>query len=435
MSFVRTLAAVTCLAAALGVAISPAIGCPFCLGGTGLTLAEQVSQSDAVVLVQWVEANEANEQSNGTTTYEIVEVARKDKSPSRDRAVKSPAVVREAADRLLAPAVDDVSPKVDAKATPRKPVTLRKGERLTLDRYRTGKPGDLFLLIGTQSDAAGSIEWGVPEAVTEAGYQYVVQAPSPEVDPIERLRYFVKFLEFPDDFVSNDAYQEFAKAPYEQITPLAKDLPREKIRRWLSDPQTPQVRLGLYGLMLGLCGNTDDVKLMEEKITANVDPSELRLGIDGIMAGYLLLTGEKGLAVLEQSKLQNRSTTFSETYGALQALQFMWSYTSGTIEKERMRASMRKVLERPELAEFAIRDLARWEDWSVQDRLMELYGTDGYDVPSVKTAIVCYMLVSTRQKPGNDEPAPARVAKGQAHLKALRERDPQTVARAEKVPL
>src|SRR5690606_1580063 len=106
-------------------------------------------------------------------------------------------------------------------------------------------------------------------------------------------------------------------------------------RKWVMNPETPVTRLGLSGLMLGLCGTEEDAKLMQQKVTEQTD--DFRLGIDGIMGGYLLLTGEKGLGILDETKLKNKKAPFSETYAAMSALRFMWDYGDGRISKDRLR--------------------------------------------------------------------------------------------------
>ena len=160
-------------------------------------------------------------------------------------------------------------------------------------------------------------------------------------------------------------------------------------------------------MMLGLCGTDADVKLMEQKILETAD--DFRLGIDGVMGGYLLLTGDKGLAVIDEKKLKDKKAPFSETYAAMQALRFMWQYGDGRISLERLRQSMRILLERPELADLVIADLSRMKDWSMQDRLMAMYDDEAYNVPSIKRAIVRYMLAGTKdtgeKKPAQDKPA------------------------------
>ncbi len=358
--------------------------CPFC-SAPSLTLSEQVAQANAAALVQWAAGKQGDSEAGdiGSTDYKVVEVMN-------------------AGDEKLA-----------------------KGDTITLPRYRSGKEGELFLLLGTKGT---ELEWGSPIEVTETAYNYVRQAPSPEAAPLVRLTYFVQFLEYPDELISNDAYAEFANAPYKDIVPVAGELPREKVREWLSNPDVAPTRLGLYGLLLGLCGTKEDAAVMEEKILHQTD--DFRLGIDGVMGGYLLLTGEEGLTVIDEQKLANRDVPFSETYAAMQALRFMWTYGQ-RIDKERLRESMRILLDRAELADLVIADLARWEDWSIIDRLMALYDAKGYEIPSIKRAIVRYMLVASKSKP-EESADTSHVAKAEEYLKELRERDPKTVKQAER---
>lgn len=379
---------------------SPA--CPFC-SAPSLTLAEQLAQADAAVLVQWVSGEQPGRGSS-------------DSEAATDSAEVSIPTVRRSVGSTSYEIIEVVRGPEDK---------LKKGELVTISRYRAGRRGDLFLLLGTE---AADLQWSSPLEVTETSFNYMKQAPSPEALPRERLSYFVKFLEFPDSLISNDAYAEFANAPYKDITPIAEKIPTEKVRQWISDPDTAPTRLGLYGLLLGLSGTPADAELMKRKI---LEPSdEFRLGIEGVMGGYLLLTGHAGLDLIDETKLQNKDIPFSETYAAMQALRFMWTY-GGRIEKPRLRQSMRILLARPELADLVIADLARWKDWGMIDHLMEIYDADEYSIPSIKRAIIRFMLVAAKDKPeaGEDE---SHIPKAEKYLKQLRDRDPKTVQQAER---
>jgi len=371
------------IAATLPTSIASA--CPFC-GAASLTLAEQASTADAAVLVQWVEGKtaEKDKEQQGTSTYEILQV------------VKGPE-------------------------------TLQKGQRITLDRYRAGKAGDLFMLLGSKAD---TIEWSSPMEVTETSFNYMSQAPPPETPTAKRLAYFLKFLEYPDSVIANDAFAEFANSPYKDVAELTPIMPREKLRKWITDPAVAATRLGLYGMMLGLCGEESDAKLLKDKFLE--ETQDFRLGIDGIMGGYLLLTGAEGLDVIDEHKLRNKDIPFSETFAAMQALRFMWTYGDQRISPERLKQSMRILLDRPELADLVIADLARWEDWTIQERLMSLYGADEYNIPSIKRAIIRYMLVCSKKVPKEAGDTPAHVIAARKALDTLRSKDPKTVAEAER---
>ncbi|MCY2964225.1 MAG: hypothetical protein NT069_11425 [Planctomycetota bacterium] len=403
------------VAGLLFASLPSATACPFC-ASPSLTLAEQLAKSDAAVLVQWVSAEMPDKESIGSTTYAIVDVAR---APGKPAAALSDKPKSKFTEKAL------------AGEKPALPKALEKGKKITVDRYREGKAGDLSILLGSATQSGG-IEWGNPLEVTESMYQYMIQAPSPETAPEKRLAYFVKFLETGDPVIAGDAYQEFANAPYKDIVALTEKFPREKLRKWVADPKTSAGRLGLYGLMLGLCGTAEDAKTMEEKIVEKSD--DYRLGIDGVMGGYLLLTGEKGLDVIEKSKIADPKATFSETYAARQAILFLSSYGAGKIPAKRLLSALEKLLEaRPEMADLTIADLARLKDWAIQDRLMELYGTEAFDVPAIKRSIIRYMLASTKDVPmGGNEKLPPHAESGQKHIETLRKRDPKLVAEAEK---
>ncbi len=369
----------------------PSAACPFCSAPT-LTLAEQFDKADAALLVQWHSGEMPVKDKLGSTTYEVVQVAR---SPVK---------------------------------------TLEKGKKITIERYRSGKPGDLALLFGSRA-RGDSLEWGSPLDVSEQGFKYIVEAPTPSAKPETRIAYYLKFLENPDRMVADDAYSEFANAPYKVIAPLAKQFPRDLLRKWIVSPEVPATRLGLYGLMLGLCGNTDDADLMESKIVESTD--NFRLGIEGVMGGYLLLTGEKGLETIEKTKLQkvsNKEVPFSETYSAMMALRFLWTDGNGRIPPDRLKGSMRLLLDRPEVSDLVITDLARWKDWSIQPRLMDLYGAEEYNIPSIKRSIIRFMIASTKDLPGGggETKPPKHVTDGARCLQQLRDKDAKLVNEVER---
>jgi len=237
--------------------------CPFC-DAPSLTMSEQVGQSAHLMLAQWIGGEKPTSESAGTAVFRIVDVARSE---------------------------DD----------------LFKAEmELELPQYIVGKEELFYVLMGPSTRL---VDWHVPAPATKSAWEYVAQLPPLETEPekqIERLAYFLDYLQHPELMVSNDAYAEFAAAPYEIITPLKDRMPREDLRKWLLDPSTPVTRIGLYGLLLGLCGQEEDAKAMERKIMH--PQSEFRLGIEGVMSGYLLIRGEAGLQFLEENKMH------AETY-------------------------------------------------------------------------------------------------------------------------
>jgi len=267
---------------------------------------------------------------------------------------------------------------------------LKKGDIVTWEFGRDGKVDDLFLLIGKEFE--GEIVWEQPIPLTgEYLYSYIRKVPPPEMP--DRLSFFLKFLEFPDSEICNDAYAEFSRAQFSDVAALAPKLPREKLRKWLesTDPQL-QVRLGLYGMMLGLGGDNSDAEFLERLVLKLPEPDKPRLGIDGMMAGYILLTGERGLNKLMAAKFEDPKAE-DDLVALRNTLMFLWDYGQDRISADSVRAAMRRFLDRPRIAVNVVENLARWKDWQSLDRLISNYGMPPFDSTLSKQKIVAFAIV------------------------------------------
>ncbi|MBI3861829.1 MAG: hypothetical protein HY290_08025 [Planctomycetia bacterium] len=367
----------------------PAGACPIC-GVPTVTLTERLARADVALLVEWVSSQPATNDTAEKTTYEIVQVHR------------------------------------DALGK------YKTGDWVSVGQITAGKAGNLFLLMGQKDDKLG-VRWEREPAlaVSETSYQYIIQAPSSETPADKRLSYFIKFLEFPDVAIANDAFSQFVNAPTKDIYAVAAKLPREKLRRWLADSKTPPTRRSGYGLMLGMCGDSGDAKFLEGVIDkARADDS---LGIVGVTFGYLLLTGDTGLTTIEKSRLANKKLADGEVYDTALAIRYFWSYGNGKISPESLRAAMRLLIDRPALAEIAIIDLARWKDWDLQQRLMALYKNTDRAETKLKEAIIHYMIACTKDVPKESKDVPQHVVAARKHLDELRQLDPKLVASGEKL--
>ncbi len=304
------------------------------------------------------------------------------------------------------------------------------GKTLRYPEETETEDGATFLLFSFQEDRKDA-QWSHTVPITDAVLRYLKGVPGPDAPIADRLRYFVQFLEHDDSQLSTEAFLELQYSEFENLELLKPDLSRRKLRSWLTDSQTEPTRVSLYSLLLGLVGNADDASYLEARI---LTPSEdIGLEVRGIVAGYLMLTGEEGLDVIDREMLADPEEPINEAVSALQGLRFLWDHPQGNVSKDRLRSSMRLLLGRPELADLAISDLARWNDWSVADRLMELYNDEDFDIPSIKRAIVQYYFLATRLPP-DDERAPPRetAARCAEHLAQIRKIDLETVRRAER---
>jgi hypothetical protein len=347
------------------------------------TLSEQFANADVVVVATWVKAHADTDQTGGSTTLRIARVIKGGKE-------------------------------------------VRLKQDIVLDLHFKGTAGDSFLLTGHVDN---EIEWRDPLAVDSKSLAYILETPDPKKTPRERLPYFLNYLEHTSSIVANDAHGELANAEFADLVALAPKLPREKLRKWLVSETTQQTRIGLYGVLLGLCGDQSDSNLLAQKIQHREGDPNFRLGVDGLIGGYLLLSGADGLNLIDETKLRNSKAPFSETFSAVQAIQFMWTYSNGKIPKQRLRESMRIMLDRPEIADIAIADLARWQDWEIQDSLIERYGKGGYDTTAVKRASIRFLLAAIDSAPADREkPQPKYLLDAEKNLRHLKMRDPKLVA-------
>ena len=371
-----------------GAVGSTASGCPFCPQSLAPSLGEQMASAQVVVVATWVELVPIENSEKKHTRFEITRVLKK---------------------HPLGPA---------------------KGEAAIVPLERPGPKGAIEIWFGTVSD--GKLSWTYRTTATGSAIPYLEKAPAADRPLPQRLDFYAGYLEHQDELLAEDAFREFASAEFKDVKAAASSFSAANLREWLTNERIPGARKGLYGLMLGLCGTAEDEAFLKRLIEPNVD--EIRLGIDGVMGGYLYLTAGKGLPFIQQKKIADPDAPFPETYAAMQALRFLWSYGGDRVPREQVLQVVRGLVERPAVCDIVINDLARWKDWSVQDRLMALYGAKEYNLPTIKRAIIRYQLASLRDVPeGADPESLPHVVAGRRHVETLREKDPKRVAEVERL--
>ncbi len=376
----------TCLVWVSLLTAAPALAaCPFCPPSSP-PLAEQLAEADLAGLVKWVKTIPASEtQPEPQTELVVVEGL-----------------------RLL-----DQRPKVD--------------EVIRVPYLLEAEPGDLFVMLGKQSD--GITDWSLPIPVTEISYQYIKQAPSLEQPAADRLKYFLRFLEFSDLTIANDAFSEFGRAQYADVVAIRDQLSRKTIRQWMADLQPDeQIRLGFYGMLLGLCGNDDDAKFLADEIAKPTPPDSTRLGLDGMMGGYVILTGEAGLKHLIPLKLETPDQPDGDIYALVNTLRFLWQFAPERAPRARIEAAMESLLDRDTFAQVVIPDLARWGHWQVTERVLAMYGKPPFDESSPKRTIIQFAL--TCEKKSDDRQSETKhpaAAAARKFLADLKQTDPETL--------
>ena len=298
-------------------------------------------------------------------------------------------------------------------------VKFLKGEELlksdTLETMYVGnaQPGDKFLLQGLEE---GELLWSMPLPVNDRIVAYLETLPTLPAEGVERLLFFQDYLEDPDELLVRDAYNEFALASYEVIQEMAPHMDHDQLVEWIRDDGVPPSRRRLYLTMLGVCGSTADLPMLEEMLRS--EELHIKAGLDAMIACYLTLGGSQGLPLIEdlflkthEAEMATVSTMFTgtpwqplvsevvwerakpeyaDTYSAIMALRFHFT-DADVLEKEDILGSLRLMLDRPSLTDLVIPDLARAEDWSVMDRLFEIYRDADTESNWVRVPVVNYL--------------------------------------------
>jgi hypothetical protein len=284
------------------------------------------------------------------------------------------------------------------------------------------------LLVGHRTSAT-VIKWSEPIAVTEDQYEFASEAPPRDV-PDRRLAYFISFLGSSDTVIADNVLLELGLFPLNQVAAAKAQLSKETLnqfRRWLADPQSSQLRLTVSARVLSACGAIQEVELFETALGQH-NPHWKGL-LKEIATAYLASVGEKGIDKFDQLLIVGPLATAEDAHAAVDALTTIGDELPGKISKARLLRSMHSLLVWPDQAWRAIRVLARWQDWSVRDRLMTMYDDPSY-VALTKGEIVRYLLTALRSgRPGTDGVDPRKWAA--KCIEQLRQKDADTVARME----
>jgi hypothetical protein len=394
--------------------VSTSEGCPFCTVESR-TLSEEISSSDAVVLAKLVKeappldmaSSDAANPDAGRATFQVIDVIR-------------------GQDRIAA------------------------GKEIQVVYFGANELGKVFMITGSGSD---TLDWMTPLPLSSAASEYVRKLPTIAAAGAERLVFFQDYLENADPLLAQDAYDEFARAPYAELEQLGQRINHGKLVEWVTSSEVNPSRRRLYLTMLGVCGDKRDLPMLEEMLKSDIGqkkpivdamvaaglalkgPSSLpalsemvslderrkKLGLDAIVACYLTLRGGDGLDLIDERFLTNRNVEYAYVYSTIMALRFHGESTN-VLPKPRLLASMRLLLDNPDFADQVIPDLARWEDWSIMDRLVAMFKA-GDDKSYIRPPVVTYLTVASEQ-PGE---VGKRAAAAMAELEQL---DPESVKKA-----
>lgn len=354
-------------AASFTLAAAVAVACPFC-SAVSQTLRQEMQAMDAVAIATAVHGDISRNQESGEVTMKI------------DKVLKGQDLIT-------------------------------AGQEVRAIYYGDVAKGRRFMISGVDPPA---LQWSCLP-LTERSEAYVQKVTEiADQDALTRLRFYHQYLNDEEQMLSRDAYDEFAITPYEVVQQLAPDMNHDQLVEWISDPETPTDRQRLYLTMLGVCGSKDDVPMLETMLRST--QKSTRGGLDALIACYLTLAGESGIPLIDELFLANRQAPYADTYAAIMAIRFHGT-EGDVIPRSALVSSLHHVLDRKDLADLVIPDLARWGDWSQIDRLVELFANADEDNNWVRVPVVNYLRACPKPE--------AKVA-----IEKLQEIDPEAVKRA-----
>jgi hypothetical protein len=267
---------------------------------------------------------------------------------------------------------------------------------LTLPRYlpAIGAPPD-YLVFCAVADGKLDPLHGVPAGPSVVDY-LTAASKLGDVDPARRLAFFFAHLDSVDPVVSADAFHEFAKAPDGDIMKAKAALDPGKLRKWLADPKTPSDRLGVFALMLGLCGNKEDAARFANDLAAQLPAERVRENFSGFLAALTLLDPASGWNVVK-SVLTDPKRPFDQRLSAVGTVRFFQA-TRPEESRAHVLTCYRGVIAKGDLADLAIDDLRRWGWWDLTADVIAQFDKPTHAATIIRKGIIRYAL----QAPGEE---------------------------------
>jgi hypothetical protein len=171
--------------------------------------------------------------------------------------------------------------------------------------------------------------------------------------------------------------------------------------------------------MLGHCGKPEHAALLRGML--DDEQHRVSSGVDGILAGYLLLAPKEAWPYLK-AILADPAKEFLFRYAALRTARFFWDYRPDVIAKKDLSAAIAQLLDQKDVADLAIEDFRKWQCWDMTERILGLQDKPVYTVGVVRRAVLRYALAAA---PHNEA--------AKKFVDEQRKKDPEGVHNAEEL--
>ena len=196
-----------------------------------------------------------------------------------------------------------------------------------------------------------------------------------------RYAYFMHHLASEETMIRETAYLEVGRAPYDVIREADAYVPASKIQRFLDDPLYLEWRR-LYILLLGVDASIEDAARIRNAMNS-LARFDQTLNLSAWATALIEIDGDAGIDWLERVYLGNPARDTEAVQETLKALSVQGSSGDGRLRPRIAQSYAVLIDTHPQLAGWAARELAAWQDWRLAARLAELREEGGeLDGPS-----------------------------------------------------
>jgi hypothetical protein len=191
----------------------------------------------------------------------------------------------------------------------------------------------------------------------------------------QQLRYFLPYLEHADATIAESTHAKFGSAPYAALKEIAGEFDRDKLISWIeSHSGAINKRVALFVTLLGVCGDQRDARQIKAWLDQGYTGGEVAY-LTALLTAHIEMDGEQAVRFVEETYIRDRDRKLGEIIAAIDALR-THGQAQTAVSRERIKSSFHLLLrERAPLAELVIDDFARWEDWSIADKLMQIHAS------------------------------------------------------------
>jgi hypothetical protein len=209
-----------------------------------------------------------------------------------------------------------------------------------------------------------------------------------------RTRYAVNFLLNPNSEVADSAHVEFQRAKYEDLRKVAETLTPEAWLKEIQNDKTPLSHVFTYAMLLGHCGNKEHAGILR-KILDDRDRKASMFHL--LLFGYVLLDRENGWPLIAKT-IDEKGAPFLTRYAALSAARQFYEHRKDVIDPKKSLAAIASVFNVPDMSDFAVEDMRKWQRWEYCETILELPTKPGYNAVVIRKSVLRFALQCPMQQ-------------------------------------